>query len=652
MPAYYRASFAELMSHSESEVIGELTLRNSKSRFPLAFEQIDAWKWQLPVLKMAVTAVTDLAPRDQEWAVLLEYPIPLLGDRIDCVLLCGSVAVVVEFKSGEDSSGGVRQVEDYAINLSCFHEASRHLFIQPLVIRRQAPARDFPAIDSTIQIGPVIVSDEQRFPGLLQTVLRRRPATAKPILPHLWDEARFKPIPPIIKAAVQLYEGKDVFAIDHACAPAESLSNATSAIASIVTSVTKSKAICFVTGVPGAGKTLVGLNAAHSPLLSGGVSFLSGNGPLVKVIREALLRDAKAKRGLSRRAATPEINAFIHNVHRFAEEYEPADKIPVQETIIFDEAQRAWDREENLKRFERDKSEPQMLLEIMARRERAVIVALIGGGQEINSGEAGIAEWGRALQMFPDWRVYASPEVLRGDSSTAGFRLFESISNPVNIITEVPAIHLNTSIRSIRGQFVSDWVNLLLEGHLSRAADLLGDSDFTIQVTRNLETARSWLRSNRRGTQNAGLVGSSAATRLRADGLEPSFAFHKDFEWEHWFLNDESDARSCDKLEVFATQFEIQGLELDWIGVCWGEDFVYTEDAWKSMVFRSTGWKPLNNDKKHFFRKNGYRVLLTRARQGMIVYVPEPPAQDSTRAHSLLDETCGALLKAGATPLS
>jgi hypothetical protein len=651
MPAYYRAMFSEFLDESESEIIGQLTIKNGKSRFPLAYEQIDAWKWQLPILQDGLRAIILSRPASSKWSVLLEYPIPLLGYRIDCVLLCGTVVLVIEFKTGEDNSGGIRQVEDYALNLSNFHEGSHQLCLVPVVIRGHSEGKTISVRVAGSKIASVAVISGKSFPELLESICDAYVETAFELDAAAWDAARFKPVPPIIEAAVRLYEGKDIFAIDHACAPADSLERASSVIASVVSAVSDSKAICFVTGVPGAGKTLVGLNAAHSPLLNGDVSFLSGNGPLVKVIREALLRDAKKKRGLSRKVATPEINAFIHNVHRFAEEYDAAGKIPVQATIIFDEAQRAWDKEENMDRFDRNKSEPEMLLEIMDRRPQAVIVALIGGGQEINSGEAGIAEWGRALQAFPNWKVYASPEVIKGDSATAGFRLFEGVINPVNNIEEIAALHLNTSIRSIRGQFISNWVNAILEGRVSEAAEIVRDSEFKIHITRRLSNARQWLKAQRRGSQNSGLVGSAAAARLRADGLEYSFGFHKEFKWEHWFLDDESDARSCNKLEVFATQFEIQGLELDWVGVCWGEDFVFTDDRWTSMAFRSTKWKPMKNERKHFFRKNGYRVLLTRARQGMIIYVPSPHSGDTTRSHSLLDSTYQALLSAGAVPL-
>jgi DUF2075 family protein len=647
MPAYYRATFQEFESHSDTEIVGVMAVINSQSRFPLKAEQIDAWLLQLPALRDCV----ELLSREfnhPEWSVLLEYPIPLLGDRLDCALLCGGVIVVIEFKSGElSSSAARRQAEDYAANLANFHEGSAGRPIQTVVAAGQTlSVRKFRY--------SFVAGHNELASAVMEALAAHQDATNEFIDAAGWDRSRFKPIPPIINAAVQLYEHKDVFAIEHACAPVESLTSATDAIVKVVSSAQSStpKSICFVTGVPGAGKTLVGLNAVHHPQIQSSSTFLSGNGPLIDVIREALLRDARKRRGLTRAAALPEINAFIHSVHRFAELFVGNDMVPIQATLVFDEAQRAWDRERNLAQFDRDISEPEMLLEIMDRREKATIVALVGGGQEINSGEAGLAEWGRALQRFPDWQVHASPEVLRGGSATAGFRLFETVENPVNYVAVTPELHLHTNVRSIRGKFVAEWVNSLLEGELEKASKCASDSPFKINVTRSITELRKRLRQNRKGNETAGLVGSASAARLRAEGLEYSFAFHKDFDWENWFLDTEEDVRSCNRLEVFATQFEIQGLELDWVGMCWSEDFVFENGAWHSKNFHNKGWRENKNPTRHFFRKNAYRVLLTRARQGMTLFVPIADPEDNTRLAAHLDETYRALIDAGAVPLS
>lgn len=646
MPAYYRATFQEFQSHSDTEIVGIMAVVNRQSRFPLEPEQIDAWLLQLPALRNCVEAL--IARFDQpSWSVLLEYPIPLLGDRLDCALLCGGVIVVVEFKSGElSSSAARRQAEDYAANLANFHEGSAGRAIQTVVAAGQhLPLKKFRY--------SIVAGHNELGLAVLEALASHEEALGQSIDATDWDRSRFKPIPPIINAAVQLYEHKDVFAIEHACAPAESLTNATNAIVRVVADAQSHhpKSICFVTGVPGAGKTLVGLNAVHHPDIQSSSTFLSGNGPLIDVIREALLRDARKRRGLTSAAALPEINAFIHSVHRFAELFVDNDMVPIQATLVFDEAQRAWNRERNLKRFQRDISEPEMLLQIMDRRDRATIVALVGGGQEINAGEAGLAEWGRALQRFPDWHIHASPEVLKGGSATAGFRLFETVEAPLNNISIAPELHLQTNVRSIRGKFIAEWVNHLLEANLEKAAACATSSSFKVTVTRSLSDLRTALRKARKGNETAGLVGSAHAAGLRADGLEYSFPFHKGFDWENWFLDSEEDVRSCNRLEVFATQFEVQGLELDWVGVCWGEDFVFDDNCWRSKKFNYKKWKEEKSSIKHFFKTNAYRVLLTRARQGMTIFVPQADPADAARLAAGLDKTYQALLQAGAVPL-
>jgi hypothetical protein len=360
-----------------------------------------------------------------------------------------------------------------------------------------------------------------------------------------WDTGRFKPIPPIIDAAVALYSGMDVFEIGHACAAREDLHKTTNALVQAVVEARTSghKIICFATGVPGAGKTLVGLNTVHRPEIKDLSLFLSGNGALVKVIQEALVRDVvgrarREERRMPRRQAELEVQAFVYNVHRFADQYYGGGlREPVQRVIVFDEAQRAWDAEQNQRAERACVSEPEMMLEVMDRHEGwAVIIALIGGGQEIHRGEAGLAEWGRALARFPQWKIRASPFVLAADGAD-GFRLFEGGDPHPQRTEPIDELHLKVCTRSIRAQRISDWVDAVLRGDSSDAEVIGNDIDARPFITRNLNRAREWLRANRRGRTRAGLVASASATRLRADGLEPTFDFHQRFDWEHWFLD-------------------------------------------------------------------------------------------------------------------
>ncbi len=355
--------------------------------------------------------------------------------------------------------------------------------------------------------------------------------------------------------------------------------------------------------------------------------------------------------------ARAEAKTLIENVHVFAR-YHTDDNLgePSNHAIIFDEAQRAWNRAQNMRKFGRDYSEPEMLLRIMERhRDWAVVVALVGGGQEINDGEAGLEEWGRALiGSAKDWVIYASPEVLEGGASTAGHRLFDGRIRQKEVQTSL-ALHLRTSHRSLRADQLATWVNRVLEGNADGAASLGVTQRFPIFLSRNLAETRLKLREQGIGANRFGLVGSSGAARLRVEGLEPSSTFHADYPWEHWYLAEETDVRSSYRCEVFATEFEIQGLELDWIGLCWGGDFVWEDSqGWQLRALRhgrQSKWSAIKSVEKQNYRTNAYRVLMTRARQGMVIFVPKGSTNDPTNRPDEFETTARYLLCCGVTSL-
>ncbi len=486
-----------------------------------------------------------------------------------------------------------------------------------------------------------------------------------------WNDGVFRPIPPIIDAAVMLYSKNEVFEIGHASAAREDLDKAIESLTSVVRDAkdTGSKAICFVTGVPGSGKTLVGLNAVHHPEIRDTAAFLSGNGPLIKILREALIRDEVRRLLLlgkkeARSAAKTSVQAFIQSVHRFAEiHYQGNAPAPAEKVIIFDEAQRAWDAKQNNTKKKLLVSEAHMMLQVMSRREGwAVLICLVGGGQEIHSGEAGLSEWGVALKNFRDWKVFASPEILR-DKTGGPYSLFTADEQTSEQVVTVDDFHLKINHRSVRANEISTWVDAVLRGDDSSGRKNIAASLSRPMLTRDLSMARQWLKEKRRGLTRAGLVASSRAIRLRPDGIETSSGFRQQFEWERWFLDRDSceeagcdhkyckDVRASSKLEVAATEFEIQGLELDWVGVCWGEDLLWNGKEWGTNNFTGKKWLPNKNPQKHIYRVNSYRVLFTRARQGMIMYVPNPDRSDSSRLHDKLDLTAEFLIKCGAVPL-
>jgi hypothetical protein len=382
---------------------------------------------------------------------------------------------------------------------------------------------------------------------------------------------------------------------------------------------------------------------------------MSGNGPLVKVLQHLFTQESM-RNGTRSNEAKEHARTLIENVHIFARNYTDDDsRAPSNHAIIFDEAQRAWNRAQNMKKFKRDYSEPEMLLRIMGRHQDwAFVVALVGGGQEINDGEAGLGEWGRALaESDRDWVIYASPEVLEGGPSTAGHKLFDGSSTPRAVVTN-PHLHLRTSNRSLRAEDLATWVNRVLDGDEKNAAAIEITKRFPIFLTRSLAMAREKLHAQRQGENRYGLVGSSGAARLRAEGLEPSSSFHAEYPWAHWYLADASDIRSSYRCEVFATEFEIQGLELDWIGMCWGGDMVWGSKGWRLRTLRHgspSKWNVIKNADKLAYRKNAYRVLLTRARQGMVIYVPSGSPDDPTNAPEEFDAIARFLVRCGVLPL-
>lgn len=672
MPAYYRAPLSKFVSDSATSIVGELAVANGIAQFPLAPEAVEAWSLQLPPLVSGCQQLISTIAEAAGFEILLEYPIPRVGKRIDAVILMHDVIVAIETKTGHSATTAERQVDDYAINLACFHEPSVKRPIVPLVISdgRVATAGPRPFADDVVR--PCRRATTKAVGEVLLSIAREeRHSDSLAIDPAAWDDGIFHPIPPIIDAAVKLYSEHEVFEIGHSCAAKEDLEKAIVSLTSIVQDAREQghKAVCFITGVPGSGKTLVGLNAVHHPDLRQSAAFLSGNGPLVKILREALIRDEvrrfqAAGQRRTRRAAETAVQAFVQSVHRFADDhYKDQAPTPAQRVIIFDEAQRGWDAKQNLRKKRPAVSEAHMMLDVMSRHPGwAVLVCLVGGGQEINSGEAGLSEWGAALGAFKDWRIFASPEVLT-DESGGPFSLFRVPDPSPHRVASVRDFHLKVSNRSIRATQISKWVDLVLLGDRSSATNIASEMSDLPVLSRDLSTVRRWLQEKRRGLTRSGLVASSGSARLRSDGIETSFDFHQRFEWERWFLDHDSceepdcdhrycnDVRASSKLEVAATQFEIQGLELDWIGLCWGEDLLRIEGEWRSFNFNGKTWKPNKDPQKHKYRVNGYRVLLTRARQGTIIYVPKPNVSDTSRFHAQLDATAEFLLQCGAQEL-
>lgn len=666
MASFYQSSVAEFPALSDEQVLARLSIAYANRGYTSQYsDQTLTWERDLRSLRSSLEECIQTNPTAANWGILLEFSIPRKETRIDAVLLINDEVVILEAKTGAAFLQARRQLEEYALLLHYFHKASADRRIVPVIVSPESGEPDMDALNqcemfpqlAIYWVNKVITTSWQSLAAVLCSVANR--STDK-IDVDAWDNSPYHPVPSIIEAAIALRSGLSIREIAHSEASEHEISIVRLTVQSYVDKARSDgqHVICFLTGVPGSGKTLVGLSLAHShENQANAIHFMSGNGPLVKVLQHLFTQESR-KRGADAANARIEARTLIENVHVFAR-YHMDDNLryPSNHAIIFDEAQRAWNRPQNKRKFNRDYSEPEMLLGIMERHQDwAAVIALVGGGQEINDGEAGLEEWGRALaQSTKQWVIYASPEVLESGPSTAGHRLFDDETRNMEVRTN-PELHLRTSNRSLRAEKLAIWVNHVLDGNASEAAALHIADRFPIFLSRDLNETRTMLREQGIGPIRYGLVGSSAAARLRAEGLEPNSTFHADYPWEQWYLASETDLRSSFRCEVFATEFEIQGLELDWIGLCWGGDFVWKESqGWqlrKLLPGPNNRWNSIKKSDKQVFRRNAYRVLLTRARQGMIIFVPKGNSEDSTNHPEEFESTAQFLLKCGVTPLS
>ncbi|HWI83492.1 DUF2075 domain-containing protein [Ramlibacter sp.] len=651
--AYYSAPVSEFLGHSAETILGTLT---ACSEFPVEAPQRDAWLEQVQILKKVLAAHTGRG------RLYLEYAVPRLGRRIDAVALLDHVVFVLEFKVGESRflTAARDQVWDYALDLKNFHASTHDKAVAPILVATRAPSTDMRIEVSAINDGvfrPIFAS-EATLPAALRAVLQWSPAP--PIGVEEWEAGRYLPAPTIVEAARALYAGHGVEEIARSGAGKDNLNLTSSAVDRIIEQckAQNQKAICFVTGVPGAGKTLIGLNVATKHTAPGELHsvFLSGNGPLVSVLREALARDhveREHQRGKSVRKgeALSRVRAFVQNVHHFRDEYLRDPGPPSDHVAVFDEAQRAWNLQQTAMFMQRKKSrpgfaqsEPEFLISCLDRHQDwAVIVCLVGGGQEINTGEAGITEWIQAIRRsFEQWHVFMSPE-LHGSEYDSGNALQTAREHALTQFN--PDLHLSVSMRSFRAEHVSDLAKSILDldVHTARQTFDRLRTRYPIVLCRNLTRAKRWLREQARGTERFGIVVSSQAQRLRPHAID----VRSPMDPVHWFLDDKDDVRSSYYLEEVATEFHVQGLELDWTCVVWDGDFRHVDNQWEHFSFVGSRWQNIKMPERRAFQKNAYRVLLTRARQGMVIVVPEGDDQDSTRLPAYYDGTFSYLRSLG-----
>ena len=637
--SYYSARIREFLDEKPETLLGKLMVSDEFSTTDL---QKNAWRKEIDILQDQLRSV-------ENGDIAFEYTIPRMGHRIDVVCIIRGLIFLLEFKVGDSEyrKSTADQVMDYALDLKYFHELSADRYIIPISIPTEAPSVCNEVSFMEDKISNVLKCMKDNIGLTINSVLSSVQDQDLSIAD--WINSRYAPTPTIIEAAQAMYRNHSVKDISRNDAGAHNLTATTETINQIIDDCKRNhkKAICFVTGVPGAGKTLAGLNIAnerHNFDVDEHAVFLSGNGPLVDILQAALAKDRSSRMGITIAEAKKETKSFIQIIHRFRDEALTTNNPPAEKVAIFDEAQRAWN-EESLTDFMKRKkgvdafnqSEPEFLIRIMDRHQDwAVIVCLVGGGQEIYNGEAGIIDWFRALQKkFRNWHIYLSDNIT--DSEYVGNSSIEELLTGCSYSLR-PALHLGVSLRSFRSEKLAEFVKLLLDNEPSAAAAVYSELSihYPIILTRDLDKAKEWIHKKARGTERYGLLASSEGKRLRGIGIwVPSVINHVG-----WFLNEKDNVDSSYFFEVAASEFKVQGLQIDYSILAWDADLRRSGKGFDYFKFRGTRWNHVNNMQQQKYLKNAYRVLMTRARQGMIIFVPSgtDPEDDPTRDSAFYDD--------------
>lgn len=689
----FNSNFASFLSRDINSVFGILC-DNYHGDAPTISRE--AWKSEIYIMRNLLNGLND-----ENAQIIFEYDIPRLGKRIDVVLLYRGIIFCVEFKVGESKilEADIDQVLDYALDLKNFHKLSQDCLIVPILVATKYPEHTtsikMSVYDDRI-VNP-LVTGETGIYDIISKVLEKFPDETP--LDNNWIISPYAPTPTIIEAAKTLYESHSVENITRHEADKVSTDTTISYIIDVIhkSKLNSEKSICFVTGVPGAGKTLVGLDVAvrqtyqgnDEPVEDEGAVYLSGNGPLVAVLNEALAQDNYQKnKGKKLTDSRREVGKFIQIIHRYRDNMLAKIKNPVENGVleidpekaikqaesgygevehvaIFDEAQRAWTHKRIADYLKRGgtygnklkvpnfpMSEAAFLIWSLDQREDwATIVCLVGGGQEINTGEAGISEWINALNdKFPHWKVYISPKLTEAEYAEG--KVNELLEKNRNV-TYSDSLHLGVSLRSFRAEKLSAFVHALLAIEPDKATELYNEikDKYPIVLTRDIEKARRWLHSKVRGTERTGVLITKESARFKPLGIHvlPS----GDENAVHWFLEDKIDTRSSNYLEDAATEIQVQGLELDYTCLLWDADMRFYNNDWHFYKFNGrTSWNeqlPVSESKQELrkYMLNAYRVLLTRARSGMVICVPKGNSnktpsgfwEDSTRLPEYYDGT-------------
>lgn len=642
--SYYSEDIKKFLDQSNQEILG--IIQSNNISHAVTSNHIYAWELEIEILKEQLNTL-------KEGRIIFEYIIPRMGKRVDTILIYKNIIFILEFKCGDTyyKNSSIDQVYDYALDLRNFQKESHNKLIVPIVVSTHAEDKNIKIQENNKIISP-ICCNSSNIKNAINVISSH--FIEKNFNYIEWENSEYFPTPTIIEAAQALYYGHHVTEITRSDAGAKNLTITTDEINKIInfSKEKHKKSICFITGVPGAGKTLIGLNIAiqRSNARQGEHAvYLSGNFPLVTVLQEALARDKVKQeknygRYLSKSDALRSASSFIQIIHKYRDSFVENNNIPPEHITIFDEAQRAWTHD-MIQKFMSSKkgilyfpySEPEFLISTMDRHQDwAVILCLVGGGQEINTGEAGLPEWFDALRRrFPHWNIYISSHI--SDDEYMYGRSWNDIISNLNI-SKKENLHLNTSIRSFRSPYLSDFIKYILDIKINEARHLYQfyiKNNYPIVLTRDLNHAKDWIKNQCQGTTRCGLLASSGGLRLKADGIFVKNAISI----ENWFLNDKYDVRSSYMLEDVVTEFDIQGLELDYALIAWDADYRFYNGKWEYYTFKGSKWNNIHSIEKRRYLKNAYRVLLTRARQGLVIFIPKGNNNDITRKQEYYDGT-------------
>lgn len=620
--AYYCNSIPGFIKDTSASIIGQLV----KHSFEINKEQSKAWEKQIYQLQ------DKLESHGIEGDIIFEYDIVRLGKRIDVILLIRHMVFSLEFKNGKDifTAQDAQQAEDYAIDIKNFHKESEDLYVCPILIATDAQPYKKEQSANCYPDKQVYLQREN-----IETLVPKISAITElygddgEIDFEKWFNSPYYPTPTIIAAAVEAYSSHHLSEIAQSEAGQDNINACEEKINEVISyaETNKKKCVCFVTGVPGAGKTLVGLDVVAKNLDKGEKNlsvYLSGNGPLVEVLREALKRSVKLKKQLNKNTEAA-INALIQSSFAFKKDNILHNNPTPENILIFDEAQRVWDQQKMSSKHKDPSmavSEPYLLYSIMDRhKDWAVMICLVGLGQDIYDGEVGINEWFRCgIEDYKDWELFYSSEIF---NQVEDKNIDKEMIINCKRCHEMKELHLKTSIRSFRADKQCQFVDALLDNKCEQAKGIYSQitERYPLLLTRDYDVAKAWVKEQVRGSQRCGVMACSSAQRLKPEGIYVP----TDIDVKNWFLAPSDDLRSSNMLEIVASEFKVQGLEIDWGIVCWDADLRRTADGtdWDYYSFRGTKWNKRNKPEQRRYLLNSYRVLLTRSRQGMIIFVPK-----------------------------